>query len=42
MKVSKAAIIWIDYHKTHSKKYTVRSYGSGQTASFDTSTSIQH
>ena len=20
MKVSKAAIIWIDYHKTHSKK----------------------
>jgi integrase len=28
MKVSKAAIIWIDYHKTHSKKNTVRSYQS--------------
>ena len=28
MKVSKAAEIWIDYHKTHSKKNTVRSYQS--------------
>ncbi len=28
MKVSKAATIWIDYHKTHSKKNTVRSYQS--------------
>ena len=28
MKVYKAAIIWIDYHKTHSKKNTVRSYQS--------------
>ena len=28
MKVSKAAKIWIDYHKTHSKKNTVRSYQS--------------
>ena len=26
MKLSKAAKIWIDYHKTHSKKNTVRSY----------------
>ena len=26
MKVSKAATIWIDYHKAHSKKNTVRSY----------------
>ena len=26
MKLSKAAIIWIDYHKTHSKKNTLRSY----------------
>ena len=28
MKVSKAAAIWIDYHNTHSKKNTVRSYQS--------------
>ena len=28
MKVSKAAIIWIDYHKAHSKNNTVRSYQS--------------
>jgi len=28
MKVSKAAKIWIDYHKAHSKKNTVRSYQS--------------
>ena len=28
MKVSKAATIWIDYHNTHSKKNTVRSYQS--------------
>ena len=28
MKLSKAAQIWIDYHTTHSKKYTVRSYRS--------------
>jgi len=26
MKLSKAAKIWIDYHKTHSKKNTVRAY----------------
>ena len=26
MKLSKAAKIWIDYHNTHSKKNTVRSY----------------
>ena len=26
MKLSKAAKIWIDYHKAHSKKNTVRSY----------------
>jgi hypothetical protein len=26
MKLSKAAKIWIDHHKTHSKKNTVRSY----------------
>ena len=26
MKVSKAATIWIDYHRAHSKKNTVRSY----------------
>ena len=26
MKLSKAAKIWIDYHKTHSKKNTVRDY----------------
>jgi hypothetical protein len=26
MKLSKAAKIWIDYHKTHSKKNAVRSY----------------
>ena len=26
MKVSKAAAIWIEYHKAHSKKNTVRSY----------------
>ena len=26
MKLSKAAKIWIDYHKTHSNKNTVRSY----------------
>ena len=28
MKVSKAAIIWIDYRRAHSKKNTVRSYQS--------------
>ena len=28
MKVSKAAKIWIDYHKAHSKKNTMRSYWS--------------
>ena len=28
MKVSQAAKIWIDYHKAHSKKKTVRSYQS--------------
>ena len=28
MKVSKAAKIWIDYHRTHSKKNTVRAYES--------------
>ena len=28
MKVTKAAKIWIDYHKAHSKKNTVRSYWS--------------
>ena len=28
MKVSKDAEIWIDYHKAHSKKNTVRSYQS--------------
>ena len=28
MKMSKAAKIWIDYHKSHSKKNTVRSYQS--------------
>ena len=28
MKVSKVAAIWIDYHNTHSKKNTVRSYQS--------------
>ena len=27
MKLSKAAKIWVDYHKTHSKKNTVRVYG---------------
>lgn len=26
MKLSKATKIWIDYHKTHSKKNTVRAY----------------
>jgi len=26
MKMSKAAKVWIDYHTTHSKKNTVRSY----------------
>jgi hypothetical protein len=26
MKLSKGTKIWIDYHKTHSKKNTVRSY----------------
>ena len=26
MKLSKAAKIWIDYHRTHSKNNTVRSY----------------
>jgi hypothetical protein len=26
MKLSKAAKIWIDYHKTYSKKNTVRAY----------------
>jgi hypothetical protein len=26
MKLSKAAKIWIDYHKTHSKKNKVRAY----------------
>jgi hypothetical protein len=26
MKLSKAAKIWIDYHKTHLKKNTARSY----------------
>jgi hypothetical protein len=29
MKLSKAAKIWIDYHKTHSKKNTVRAYPIG-------------
>jgi len=28
MKMSKAAAIWIDYHKNHSKKNTGRSYQS--------------
>ena len=27
MKLSKVVKIWIDYHKTHSKKNTVRAYG---------------
>ncbi len=26
MYVSKAAIIWLDYHRAHSKKNTVRAY----------------
>ena len=26
MRLSKAAKIWIDYHKTHSKKHTVSAY----------------
>ena len=28
MKLSKAAAIWIDYHRVHSKKNTLRSYQS--------------
>jgi DNA primase len=32
MKLSKAAKIWIDYHKTHSKKNTVRAYQVSSTA----------
>jgi len=35
MKMSKAAAIWIDYHKNHSKKNTVRSYHSVLTGSVD-------
>jgi hypothetical protein len=28
MRLSKAAIIWIEFHRSHSKKNTLRSYGA--------------